>query len=148
RFLLRSETEFDAEVAEPAGVDVGRAVGCDDLNAASAERARRRKSGPSEPHHERPARQPCLAGGRLVGTLPAQDPPSPPLGCAGPLGSRDVTERTEFVSSSSRIGEEFVVGLPGPQERRPLTTASSPTRSTLTCANPAASSARPRSSPP
>ena len=41
RLLLRSESEFDAEVCEPAGIDVERPVGADDVDAAPRERTRR-----------------------------------------------------------------------------------------------------------
>src|SRR6185437_5241528 len=52
RLLLRSETKFDAEAAEPAGVDVGRSVGSDHLDPAAGERGRSRKTGACEPDHE------------------------------------------------------------------------------------------------
>ena len=45
RLLLRSESEFDTEPAEPAGVDVGRAVGRHDLNAAPSEGLRGGEAG-------------------------------------------------------------------------------------------------------
>ena len=147
RLLLRSESEFDAEAVEPAGVDVGRAVRRDDLNAARGERSRCREARPREPDDERPARQPGLCGRRLFGTCPAHGARSPPMGGAGPLGSAYAPERNGILSTLSRMGYEFAVRLPHPQPRRPLTTASWPTCAASTCSKPAAASARANSSP-
>ena len=58
RLLLRSGTNFDARLGEPARVGVGRPVGRDDLDPAPRERERRRLPGPREPDHERAPRQP------------------------------------------------------------------------------------------
>src|SRR6185312_77995 len=147
RLLLRSESEFDAEVAEPAGIGVWRTISRDHLNAAPGERGGCRQPGPCEPDDEHPARQPCLLGRPLFGTCPRHGARSPPMGGAGPLGSAYAFERNGTVSTFSRMGYEFVVRLPHPQARRALTTASSPMRTTSTCSNPAAASARASSSP-
>ena len=84
RLLLRSETKFDAEAVEPAGVDIGRAIGRDDVYAAPGQCLGDRTPRPGEPDDERAARQPRLCGRCSVETRPAHGKRSPQWGAQVP----------------------------------------------------------------
>src|SRR5581483_11838577 len=126
---------------------IRRAVRGEHVHPTPRERERRSPPGAGHADDERPPRQPIGGGTCPVGTCPAHDARSPPMGGDGPLRSGYARRCVRNVEASCQMRYGFAVDALHPHGRRAETTTSPPASAHSTSPKPAAVSAAATPSP-